>query len=1374
MEDRTLLSSFLVNTTADSGPGSLRQAILDSNAATGGTNTIDFDIPGQGVQTIAPASPLPAITNPVLIDGSSQPGYDGTPLIELDGSQDGTGDGLTITGPDVSVSGLDIANFSQGAGIHITGTAATGDWIYGNYLGTDPTGTQAAPNEYGVEIDSGASNNLVGTNGDGVNDPSEQNLISGNTFAGVWITGQGTEGNSVAGNFIGTTVTGDTALPNGENAYSSYWSYRPASGGGVVIDGSAYGNLVGDNVISGNNNFGVELSGNGTSSNVVQGNVIGTDLTGTLDLGNGFVGIEVDTGASDNTIGGTNAGAGNLITNNGGPGVVVGNSLSDSTVGDQITSNCIFGNRGQAIDLGDAGVLYNAPSPQQGPNNLQNFPIMVTTADGSLQGWLGGSTPDTTFRIDVFASAEYGPGGAGEAQDDLGSLDVTTDATGQVSFAVPFAAPAGLPIVTATATDPLGNTSELSAVRRDTLQAPTQPLLMVPGGPLVFSTASGDGIELLDPDAGPLDPEWNLALSVSVGTLTLASTAGLTGSGDGSGSLSYSGSLSALNSAMDGLEFTPPPGFHGNTTASLNAASGGASPLQDQLLITDGIFPVTTTADSGPGSLRQAILDSNAATTGSTNTIDFDIPGQGAQTIAPASPLPAITNPALIDGFSQPGYDGIPLIELSGSQAETSDGLLITGPDVTVRGLDINSFSQGAGIELNGTAATGDWITGNFLGTDPTGTQAQPNSSGVEIDGGASDNTIGGTNASAGNLITNNGGPGVVIGDSVNDTTVGDQVTSNSIFGNQGQAIDLGDDGVTYNASSPQQGPNNLQNFPIIVTAADGSLQGWLGGCTPDTTFRIDVFASAEYGPGGAGEAQDDLGSLEVTTDATGQVSFAVPFPAPAGLPIVTATATDPLGNTSEVSAVRQDTLQAPTPAVRMVPGGPLVFSTASGDGIELLDPDAGPLDPQWNLALSVSVGTLTLASTAGLTGSGDGSGSLSYSGPLSAINTAMDGLEFAPPPGFHSNTTLSLNAASDGTSPLQAQLLITEGVLSVTTTADSGPGSLRQAILDSNAAAGGTNTIDFDIPGQGVQTIAPASPLPAIADPVLIDGYSQPGYDGTPMIELSGSQAGPSDGLLIAGPDVTVRGLDINSFSQGAGIELSGTAATGDWIDGNFLGTDPTGTQAAPNVVGVAIDSGAGNDLVGTNGDGVNDSGERNLISGNTLSGVWIANSDGNTVAGNFIGTTVTGDTALPNGQKPYYYRGQYYSGFAGGVEIDSASGYASGYASGNLVSDNVISGNNNFGVELYGNGTSGNVVQGNVIGTDLTGALDLGNSSGGIEVDTGALDNTIGGTTAGAGNLITNNGGPGVVVGDSARRHHRRRPDHQQQHLRQPGAGD
>jgi hypothetical protein len=281
MEDRTLLSTFTVTNTADSGPGSLRQAILDSNAATGATNTVDFAIAGPGVQVIAPGSPLPAITQAVLIDGSSQPGYAGTPLIEIDGSQAGGGDGLTITGPDVTISGLDLTHFSRGAGIHITGPGATNNWITGSFLGTDPTGTQYAPNNMGVEIDAGATGNLIGSDGDGVNDAAEGNLVSGNLLAGVLIAGPGTDGNAVAGNQIGTDITGTLALSNGlEPAYDFQGNYL---GGGIVLFDGASNNRIGTdgqgvddvgerNVIAGSYNDGIDIYGNGTDGNVVAGN----------------------------------------------------------------------------------------------------------------------------------------------------------------------------------------------------------------------------------------------------------------------------------------------------------------------------------------------------------------------------------------------------------------------------------------------------------------------------------------------------------------------------------------------------------------------------------------------------------------------------------------------------------------------------------------------------------------------------------------------------------------------------------------------------------------------------------------------------------------------------------------------------------------------------------------------------------------------------------------------------------------------------------------------------------------------------------------------------------------------------------------------
>ena len=933
MEDRTLLSTFLVSNTGDSGSGSLRQAIIDSNDTTGAANTIDFTIPGSGVQTIAPVSPLPAITEPVLIDGWSGPGYAGTPLIDIDGTQAGGGDGLTITGSEVTVRGLDIGDFSQGAGIHLSGPGATGDWIYGNFLGTDPTGTQAEPNDEGVEIDNGASNNLIGTNGDGVNDEAERNLISGNLFVGVGINGQGTDGNAVAGNWIGTSVTGDVALENGTSPVTD--NYDNTIGGGVVIDGGASDNLIGTdgnsvddagqrNIIAGSANDGIDIIGAGTDGNSVAGNLIGTDvtgsialgiagdgvdiaegassnwigvgptgdttasdegnvisgtgfdgvqifgsngnvvagdkigtdLTGTIALGNASDGVDINDGSgntiggttagaadvisgngtsqngyydsgveldfssnnvvegdfigtdatgtlalgnaqdgvdifisSGNTIGGTGAGAANIISGNGGsgvelvdssknlvqgdwigtdvtgstalgnaqagvdldeaptlgqydapstdntiggmsaiaanvisdnsgPGVAVTTSVANSSglllgddepsiagawpIGNQITANRIFGNTGQAIELGDGGLIANGASPRGGPNDLQNYPILFTSADGQTDGWLGGSEPDSTYRIDVFASAGYGPNGAGEAEDDLGSLEVTTNAAGQAAFAIPFSALPGLPVITATATDPQGNTSEVSALRQGSLEVPSQALRLAPGQPAAFTAVSGKVIALEDPEAGPLNLPWELTLSVAAGSVTLATTAGLTGTGNGSGLLAYSGTTSAIDAALAGMTYTPPPGYQGSPTLSLAAQSSGAAPIWEHvsIVVTNGQFAVTTTLDSGPGSLRQAILDSNLAI-GGTNTIDFAIAGTGTQTITVASPLPAITNPVIIDGETEPGYAGAPLVAIAGPAADETASFAVSS-DATVEGVALGgaSFSAAASATM--------------------------------------------------------------------------------------------------------------------------------------------------------------------------------------------------------------------------------------------------------------------------------------------------------------------------------------------------------------------------------------------------------------------------------------------------------------------------------------------------------------------------------------------------------------------------------------------------------------------------------------------------------------------------------------------------
>ena len=213
-------------------------------------------------------------------------------------------------------------------------------------------------------------------------------------------------------------------------------------------------------------------------------------------------------------------------------------------------------------------------------------------------------------------------------------------------------------------------------------------------------------------------------------------------------------------------------------------------------------------------------------------------------------------------------------------------------------------------------------------------------------------------------------------------------------------------------------------------------------------------------------------------------------------------------------------------------------------------------------------------------------------------------------------------------------------------TTADSGAGSLRQAILDSNASVGVLDTIAFNINGGGVQTIAPLTQLPDITDPVIIDGTTQPGFAGKPLIELSGAgiTTGGAEGLRILAGGSTVRGLVINRFPQTAGVIDTGdgielVSKGGNVIQGNYLGTDVSGAVAEGNASdGVFIENSPGNTIGGTT------AAQRNIIAGQANSngfskGVEIyqdtsptSNASGNLVEGNYIGTDVTGTKALAN----------------------------------------------------------------------------------------------------------------------------------------------
>ena len=289
---------------------------------------------------------------------------------------------------------------------------------------------------------------------------------------------------------------------------------------------------------------------------------------------------------------------------------------------------------------------------------------------------------------------------------------------------------------------------------------------------------------------------------------------------------------------------------------------------------------------------------------------------------------------------------------------------------------------------------------------------------------------------------------------------------------------------------------------------------------------------------------------------------------------------------------------------------------------------------------------------------------------------------------------------------------------LFIVTTASDAAGhagtSLRDAITSVDASTDATNAIDFQIGTAGsVQTINLASDLPTLAKQVLIDGWSQSqmggGYSGPPLIVLNGSTTGQNvDGLDFSGGSdgSTVRGLAIQSFG-GNGISITANSVG---LYGNSIGTDLAGTAKLGNTGGgVYINSGFGNTVGGA--------GAGNLISGNGNNGVEIARSSGNVVLGNKIGTDINGTAALGNA--------------ADGVIIDNGStnNTVGGTATG---AGNLISGNGNNGIDIQDTGTSGNVVLRDLIGTDAAGTAALGNFYG-VSIADGATANTVGGVGAG-----------------------------------------
>ena len=666
-------ATFTVTTTNATGPGSLYEAINNVIGSSDPANTIAFSI-GSGPVSIRTGFQFAFITKPVTIDGTTQPGYSGTPIVELDGTGCNTRGciGLRLLGGNSTVKGMVINNYSNHDGVQGLGTAAAialgsgGNTVVNCYIGTDVTGQSVKHNDVGVRIENGASGNVIGS-------PSSRNLISGNDrgVESTWSSTISTGGTVIQGNWFGFNASGAPVLTNYWDVYLEKLS-GGRIGGTQAGQGNRFSKISALDTSTGvsiqGNTFGV--TGTETSAGIAlgygSGNIIGGTAAGAGNTftwapgqwgitiqdspsnviqGNNFTNVGVPIGIYEinevgstvgNQVGGTAQGAGNTIR--GAAHSLHGAVTVVNATGTSILGNSIYNSAGTGIDLGDNGHTANDPGDaDSGANGLQNYPVITVATTGNGTTTIAGTLNSKAFggyRIELFSNPACNASGYGEGETFLGFTNVTTDAGGNGAFVVTLngTIPLGR-VVTATATDSAGNTSEFSAC----VAVTSAGALLIANPTVSVGEGAGSATINVSRISGATG-----GVSVNFATLNGTATAGSDYTTT-SGTLTFGDGETSKSIAVPILQDTI---YEGNESfgVTLSAPGGGA------ILATPSAGTVTIIDDDVPSHATIAdvrVTEGNSGTTDAVFTV----------TLSPAASNPSSVQWSTSSGTATAGSD---------------------------------------------------------------------------------------------------------------------------------------------------------------------------------------------------------------------------------------------------------------------------------------------------------------------------------------------------------------------------------------------------------------------------------------------------------------------------------------------------------------------------------------------------------------------------------------------------------------------------------------------------------------------------------------------------------------------------------------------